>query len=122
MTDFYSDLAETLRGIAADISGLAGRGLPDAHVSISIQPRAEGDEQKILAIDAIGRAVMGTPGAPREMSGGGHHYHVEAQRGPIRVAAFDSIKSPAEREKDAEIERLQAELRAARGEPTDGAS
>jgi hypothetical protein len=118
--DFYAELAATLHGVADDIATLVGRGdLPERwYVGFNMQPLPHDltDDAKAAAIDAVGEALLGKPGAPQPMSGGTWHHHVEDRLGSVRVAAYSRVASPEERAQRAEAERLRAELEEMRAE------
>lgn len=111
-----AELASGLRAVASLLDSLGSTSLALVSVSMSIQPHG-GDVVKVSTIDAIGKALAGTPGETKPV-GGGYHHGAQVAIDGIRVHAFGSVESPAEREMKAEIERLRAQL----GERADGQS
>lgn len=118
MSGYYAELAAELRRIADDLEPLDERGVaPLSSVSLNFQPGPFRPEQETTAtVDAIGLALLGQPGAPMEMSGGSYHHDARGRRGSISVGAFTSVSSPQERERQAELERLRAEVERLRGQ------
>ncbi len=117
VTDFYAELAETLRGIADDLAGLAGSDIhAPSYVGLTFQPRHDApDEAKVATIDAIGRVLLGKPGQLSRMSGGVYHHDASGHRGPVTIGVYGGVAGPEERSKDEEIARLRAEVERLRG-------
>jgi hypothetical protein len=112
VSDFYSELAETLHGIADDVAGLAGTGLePLVHAGLTFLPQHTlTDEEKVAAIDAVATALLGKPGALQKLNAGGYHHHVDGWRGAVEISVFSAVSGPEDRAKDEEIARLRAEV------------
>jgi hypothetical protein len=117
-TDFYTNLAATLHGIADDIATLAGRGLPDrAYVGITVMPLPHDlpDDVMVRAVDSIGQALAGKPGTTERMSSGSYHHNAGGTRGGnygsggVDIRVFQSVTPPDKRALRDEIERLTAE-------------
>ena len=101
-----AEIAAALRQIADRIVGLD---LPEVHVRVDFQPHG-GEAVEVAAIDAIGVALSGSPGKPREMSNGTYHHDVRADFGLVTAAAYTSVMAPEERQQMAELERLRARV------------
>lgn len=103
-------LADQLAAVAADAD------LPEFHVTLSLQPRGSDDEVTVPAIDAVGLALFGRPGATVAMSGSVFHHEASAEpEGGVSVSTFTSVTPPhlrAEKEKVARLERELADARA----------
>jgi hypothetical protein len=127
--DPFAEIAAELRRAAADIETLVGSGLPKpTHVALDIHPGGprlgRDDDQTARAVDALGRALLGKPGTANKMYDNTYHYGAEStQRGPIKVHVYDFVSTAwaIKREtdaslaaKEAELERLRAELIALR--------
>jgi hypothetical protein len=116
-TDFYTNLAATLHGIADDIATLAGRGLPQrAYVGITVMPLPHElpDHEMIRAVDSIGQALAGKPGTAERMSSGSYHHNAGGTRGGtfgrgVDIRVFQSVTPPDKRALQDEIERITAE-------------
>lgn len=109
----YAAQAAELHRIADDLAAINTPDLLALSPHITIQPHDPyaSEARRVAAVDAVAEALFGKPGKPREMGSGAWHYHAEGPRGPIeRVAIFTGIKSPAERDTEAELARLRAEL------------
>jgi hypothetical protein len=129
-------LADELHRIAGDVRRLNGstHGMPRSF-QINIQPGGvdAADGEVVAAHDEIARALLGVPGSPKAMGDGSTHYNAAGRRGPISVAIYRSIDGAFARglmqsreaaavlaAKEAELERLRAEvakLRGAHSEP-----
>lgn len=107
-----AEIATALRTLADKLAPLGDYALPDIAVSIDILPLG-GEAAAIAAIDQIGNALYGTPGATKELSNGAHHHRARGRIAGMAVHAFTSVTAPKEREMRAELERLRAELAAA---------
>jgi hypothetical protein len=121
--DPYAELAAELRRTADDIEKLIGSGLPmPSFIQLSVQPGTHaGDETTRVAIDTWALALLGRHGSLHKMSDGTYHYDAEARRGPLSVQLYNSVSTEwalaAEHgeeiaKREAEIERLRAELAA----------
>ncbi len=116
--DPYALVAAELHRIADSIATLAGSGLPQPSVSITILPGGhdDADSRTIVArIDRVAAALQVGPATTRRLSGGGFYHgnsYASRWRGPVSVAVFDEVPDPAALERDAEVERLRAELAA----------
>jgi hypothetical protein len=112
VTNYYYELARTLRGIADDIETLAVGDLrPLSGVSLLMQPDGRlPDDDKVATIDAVAAAVIGEPGRLRKMTSGGYHHDAGGSRGPVNIGVFAGVAAPEDREKDREIARLRAAL------------
>lgn len=118
MSDFYTDLAAALRGIADDLAGLAGAGLPQdpkPYVCLDIQPKGDTDAEKVRAVDAVGRAVLGETRVADTSAI--NHYGIRGHRGGVSINVYERISSPEDRVKDEELARLRAELERLRDGP-----
>lgn len=116
MSDFYEDVASDLHAIADLVGSLAGRDLPKAHFTLTFYPHGDTDAANIAAIDGLGMAVLGKPGAVREMHDGTFHYDLAGLRGIVDIKAFQGIESPEKRALREEAERLRAEVEQLRAE------
>jgi hypothetical protein len=116
MDDFYTSVAAELHAIADAVAGLAGRGLPEANVTLRVWPHGDDDATSTAAIDAVGTAVLGRGGAPLRMPDGSYHHDVRGRRGPVEVTAYHDIEAPERRALREEIERSRAELARLRAE------
>jgi hypothetical protein len=111
----YAATAAELRRIADALETLPGA---PAYVSLDIQTadRHGTREQIIAGVDAVAIAVLGEPGKTVLMSSGTWHHTVTKWTGShparVNVSVYQSV--PAPDPKDAEIERLRAELAEAR--------
>ncbi|MDQ1625759.1 MAG: hypothetical protein QOJ49_1257 [Actinomycetota bacterium] len=124
--DPFAAIAAELRRAADDIETLVGSGHPKpAHVALDFHAgrrsyATRDDNETAAAVDALGRVLLGQPGAVQKMVDGTYHYGTErTTRGPIKVHVYDSVSTPwAEaREsastlaaKEAELEQLRAEV------------
>lgn len=109
-TDHYLTVSDSLHEVARRVDGLAMRGLPEVSVEVKFWPRADTDEQTVATIDAIGLALLGESGAPRENTPGRWMHFVRGEVGSVRVDSFKSIESPERQAQEAEIARLKAEI------------
>src|SRR6266508_2105127 len=121
MSDFYADLATELHAIADDLAGLAGRDLPELYLSIHMQPRVQGDEAKIAAVDALAVALVGAPGQTVQLSGGSYHHRFNGRRGPVSIDGLQQVTPPEQQALQEEIERARAELERLRSSDLDTA-
>lgn len=127
--DHFAEIAAELRRAADDIETLVGSGLPKPnHVALDIHPGGprldRDDDRTARAVDALGLALLGKPGTANKMYDDTYHYGTEStQRGPIKVHVYDSVSTAwaVKREtadslaaKEAELERLRAEVTALR--------
>lgn len=127
--DHFAEIAAELRRAADDIETLVGSGLPKpTHVALDIHPGGprldRDDDQTARAVDALGRALLGKPGTAQKMYDDSYHYGTEStQRGPIKVHVYDSVSTAwavkhetaaSLAAKEAELERLRAEVIALR--------
>jgi hypothetical protein len=106
----------TCAAIAADLRLLADAldTVPDVeitsnYVTFGIQPGGS-DDEVMGRTDAISQALFGTPGKPQHMHGDTWHYNAEGCIGLVAVDIYDSIADPAQRERDAEWEKLRARV------------
>lgn len=121
--DHFTEIADELHRAADAVASLAGSGHPQPrHFNLNIQPgnRESDDEATAASVDAMANALLGISGHPHEVGGGSYHYGTgQTQRGPISVTIYQSIgaeyalrieydRQLAERE--AELEKLRAEL------------
>ena len=122
-------IAEELHRIADDFAKAAHHELPEPRlVALHIQPggRADrADDEVIAAVDALGAAIAGKPGSAERMSDGTYHYEAGCQRGPIAFKVYREISAArVERmaasqvlaDKEAELNRLRAEVEKLRAE------
>jgi methionine synthase II (cobalamin-independent) len=95
------DVARALREIASNLVDAAidqvDSGLPSLGVHISIQPRGD-EDTRVLAVDAVARAVLGKAGAGQRMHDGTWHHSAQGHVGPVMVSVLTGVASPAERE------------------------
>lgn len=138
--DPFLAIAHELHRIADDIASLEGSDLPkpsyvafDMHAGSRELRSKRDDNVTVKAVDALGRALLNTPGELHKMGrGDSYHYGTAATlRGPITVHVYDSVSIAwaKEREaafnlaaKEAELAKLHAEvdaLRAAALQPDD---
>lgn len=110
------DIAADLRRIADAFDLIEAVELEaKPYVEVSMQPGGS-DDLVIARTDAIARALFGTTGAVQQMSDGVWHYKAAGRYGVIGVDVYDRISDPGQRERDAELERLRAEVAELRGE------
>jgi hypothetical protein len=111
----YADLAAELRRMADDLDTLTDQATP-AYVTFGIQPNEDRtDEAKtIAAVDAVATALLGHPGKPQKVSGGGYHYQASGKRDRILVDVYQRVTDPERRALAAELDRLRAEVAALR--------
>lgn len=109
----YSEIAAELRLIADDLDGL-GPGHPEpGYVTLDIQPcRAEDDDETRCYVDDVAVALIGKVAESKRLSGGSWHHTIRGRRGPVDISVYQQVRPPDER--DAELERLRAELAALR--------
>jgi hypothetical protein len=106
----YAGLAAELRRIADDFDKIGDRPCP-SFVELHMQPGDRGDdEQTVAAVDAVGSALFGTTGEFAQMSSGSYHYEAKGRRGPIAVAAYNSVTHPEQLKREAELAELRAEV------------
>jgi hypothetical protein len=111
MTDWYAEIAAELHRMADDVSTLAGDDLSKPWFNLSIQPHGDTDDEIVTGVDTVAGALLGKPGKTYELSGGGGYHHgASGDRGPINIGVYNAVSDPAARERDAEVERLRAEL------------
>jgi hypothetical protein len=95
--DPFADLVRELHAVASDLSDLIGSGLPaPSYFALDIHPggrdRDRDDDRTAQAVDALGLALLGKPGASHKMLDGTYHYGTgEHRRGPIEVHVYDSV-------------------------------
>jgi hypothetical protein len=126
-----STVAAHLCNIASDLGALAGtlRWAPGhtsellhtghlllGGVTVYLHPEPAADQATRTAmVDMLSAAVLGHPGADREMGDGMWQHTGDGHRGPVEVCVLTRIEDPTKTaatlaEKDAEIARLRAEL------------
>lgn len=116
--DPYALVAAELHRIADRVATLAGAGLPQPAVSLNILPGGHDDADArtlVARIDRVAAALQVGPATTRQLSGGAFHHgnsFATQWRGPVTVAVFDEVPDPTAAERDAELERLRAELAA----------
>lgn len=122
-------IAAELHRIADDFASTITADLPAPRmVALHIQPGGktrEADDEVIGTVDALGRAILDTPGAVQPMSDGTYHYGVEGNRGPIGFKAYREISTARIEQmaaakiladKEAELAALRAEVEKLRAE------
>ena len=111
-TASYADVAAFLHGIADTLGDIDPNGLAELWVQVNIQPRAHGDEAKqVRTVDAVGLAVLGHAGSAHELTTAGTwHHSVDGDCGPVNVAAYTRVRSPEQRDAEAQLVELRAEL------------
>jgi hypothetical protein len=115
-----STVAANLVRVAADLDDLANLsenlgGPLTGGATLYLHPDYGADETtRVALVDALSRAVLGRDAKDQEMSSGSWQHAADGARGPITVSVLTGIADPTKRdalaEKDAEIERLRAEL------------
>lgn len=108
----YQVIADELRHIASDLEKLIGSGLSMPWFMIGIQPatgRRGHDQDVVAAVDAVAIALLGRPASGKRLSTSYMHI-IEGKRGPVEVNVYQSVSDPEERERDAELARLRAEV------------
>jgi hypothetical protein len=101
-------LAEALREIADKLAPLDLAVKP--WVRLDLQPSDKAEADQVATCDAIAVALFGKPGEARNMSNGTWHHNAAGHVGPVAVSTYTAITAPADREREAELERLKAEL------------
>lgn len=101
--------ADELRAIADDLDALGPDYPAMSSVTVYIQPPDSGAADQIKShVDDVAVALLGKPGETREMSSGVYHHTITGFRGSVQVSVFQRLPKPDA--KDAEIERLRAEV------------
>lgn len=121
--DHFTEIADELHRAADAVASLAGSGLPKPrHFNLNIQPgdRGSDDEGTVASVDAMAQALLGINGHPHEVGRGMYHYGTDQTwRGPISATIYQGISAEyAQRiehdrvlaEREAELEKLRAEL------------
>jgi hypothetical protein len=116
--DAWTQFAAELRRIAADAEKLVGSPAP-LYLNLSIHPftprstdraNPEARAETVAAVDEVAIALLGRPAATRKMGSGAFHHTISGNRGPIGISILQEVADPAAVDKDAEPERLRAEL------------
>lgn len=121
--DRCADIAAALYTLAMRFTDLAGTGVPVPYVQLNIQPGRHGDDESIVAaVDAVTSALLGHAGQAQHMHDVTWHYNNADEPeyvGPVGVRIFNSVtpECAAKREaaarlaeREAELERLRAEV------------
>lgn len=95
--DSWLSLAEDLRVLAGRVEALAGKAQPATGVSFSIQPGPwnGSDDEKIRAVNAVARALLGIDGRERRIGATGLHHDASGTVGEISVSVFRGLSRKA---------------------------
>jgi len=135
--DHFAEIAAALYRIADSIVTLAGSDLPKARFNLTIQPGVfkGSDDLNAGAVDAVTSALFGHPGRP-DLMGDGSYLYTNSETGvervgPVDVRVLTGVSTEWVRkreagdklaEREAELEKLRAEVAELRGQVAADAS
>lgn len=112
----YASVAAELRALADIIGDLAGGGMAAVKANISFScrqeygPTPDSEALRVATVDAIATAVLGRVTEAEEVSTNYWRRKAADYRGPVYVGVYTGIEDPTASARDAELDRLRAEL------------
>lgn len=95
--DSWVRLAVDLHQLADRVASLAGKAHPATSVTFTVQPGPWNgpDDEKIRAVDAVARALLGADGREKRVGGKDLHYDASGVVGEISVGVFRGLSRKA---------------------------